>query len=215
MVRAMLDEALPDPSTVTPPCIRAGFPDRKDDGAMEARADAARGADDEADLVERARRGDRDAFGELFRLHHASLYRLARAHVGDAAEDVVAETFLRAWRGLERYRPMGVPFVAWLYGIARHVVGDELRRRGRLRVVEAVPDRPSEPGGEEDRVTLAAALRRLPDRQRQVLELKFLLGLSNEEVGRAMGKGPGAVNAMQWRALEALRRMLEGTWTDG
>lgn len=78
-----------------------------------------------------------------------------------------------------------------------------------------MPDRASEPGGEEDRLALAAALRRLSDRQRQVVELKFLLGLSNEEVGRALGRSPGAVNAMQWRALEALRRTLEGTWTEG
>ncbi len=211
----MLEEAPRDTSAEAPPYIPGGFPDRKGDGPMQARGDAARDVDGEGELVERARRGDREAFGELFRLHHDRLYRLARAHVGDAADDVVAETFLRAWRGLDRYRPMGPPFVAWLYGIARHVVADELRRRSRVHLVAVAPDAPSEVAGETDRLALAATIRRLPERQRQVLELKFLVGLSNEEVGRALGKSPGAVNAIQWRALEALRGMLEETWSEG
>lgn len=213
MLGPMLEETLPGASpSQAPPYIPDGFPDTRGGGRTGTRAHGAGGAEEVAELVERARRGDRDAFGELFRLHHGRVYRLARAHVGQGADDVVAETFLRAWRGLDRYRPTGVPFAAWLYGIARHVVADELRRRSRVRVMAEVPDRPAE-ALEDDRLTLAAAIRRLPERQRQVVELKFLLGLSNEEVGRALGKSPGAVNAIQWRALESLRRMLEESWT--
>ena len=213
MLGPMLDDALPEPSPPrAPPYIPDAFPDTQGDERTGIGTQGAVGVDDAAALVERAGRGDRDAFGELFRLHHGRVYRLARAHVGEAADDVVAETFLRAWRGLERYRPTGVSFAAWLYGIARHVVADELRRRSRVRVTAEVPDRSSEPQ-EDDRLTLAAAIRRLPERQRQVVELKFLVGLSNEEVGRALGKSPGAVNAIQWRALESLRRMLEEAWT--
>jgi RNA polymerase sigma-70 factor (ECF subfamily) len=213
MLEPMLHEGLPEPPPLqAPPYIPDGFPDTEGDGRTGIGGLEARGVDDAAALVERARDGDRDAFGELFRLHHGRVYRLARAHLGEAADDVVAETFLRAWRGLGRYRPTGVPFAAWLYGIARHVVADELRRRSRVRLTAEVPDRASE-SQEDDRLTLAAAIRRLPERQRQVMELKFLVGLSNEEVGRALGKSPGAVNAIQWRALESLRRMLEEAWT--
>jgi len=57
-------------------------------------------------------------------------------------------------------------------------------------------------------LTLSQAMDRLPQEQRQVLELKFLVGLTNSEVAAALGKTTGAVNAKQWRALEALRRTL-------
>lgn len=158
-------------------------------------------------LVERAKHGDKDAFGELYRLYHDSLYRLARVRLGAAAEDAVSETFLRAWAGLSRYRDTGAPFVAWLYGIARHVVLDEMAKRRR---VEPRAEPPAQRGdsGVDDRLTLAAAIDRLPDEQRQVLELKFLAGLSNPEVAKALGKTVGAVNAKQWRALQALREVL-------
>lgn len=158
-------------------------------------------------LVERAREGDKGAFEALYRLYHAPLYRMARFHLREGAEDAVAETFLRAWVALPRYRDTGAPFVAWLYGIARHVVADEIARGRRVEPRAEVPDRGRE-WAEEDRLSLAAAIARLPRRQRQVVEMKFLIGLSNPEVARALGKSVGSVNAMQWLALRALRKRL-------
>lgn len=159
-------------------------------------------------LVERAKEGEREAFGDLYRRYHPPLFRLARAHLGEGAEDAVAETFLRAWDALPRYRDTGAPFVAWLYGIARHVIADEFRRRAR---VEPRPDLPSRlvEWAVDDELALAAAIRRLPNEQRQVVELKFLMGATNAQVAAALRKSEGAVNAKQWRALAALRRMLE------
>jgi RNA polymerase sigma-70 factor (ECF subfamily) len=160
-----------------------------------------------ASLVERARHGDRGAFGEVYRACHAPLFRLARLHLGPAAEDAVAETFVRAWAGLARYRDTGAPFIAWLYGIARHVIADELARARRVEPRAQVPDRIEE-SAVDDRLTLSEAMARLPEEQRRVLELKFLLGMTNPEVAAVLGKTTGAVNAKQWRALEALRQAL-------
>lgn len=161
-------------------------------------------------LVERAKEGEREAFGDLYRRYHPPLFRLARAHLGEGAEDAVAETFLRAWKGLPRYRDTGAPFLAWLYGIARHVIADEFRRRARVEPRPDLPDRRVE-WAVDDELALAAAIRRLPDEQRQVVELKFLMGATNAQVAAALGKSEGAVNAKQWRGLAALRRMLEET----
>ena len=111
MLRRMLDEAIPEASLPhAPPCIPSGLRDTstEDDGRAGPVAEGNRRVDEEVDLVGRARRGDRDAFGELFRLHHGRLYRFARAHVGEAADDVVAETFLRAWRALAVTAPRGL-----------------------------------------------------------------------------------------------------------
>lgn len=163
-------------------------------------------------LVGRAREGDREAFGVLYAEYRRRIHRLARFSLSEAAaEDAVGETFVRAWAALPRYRDTGAPFVAWLYGIARHVVADARRKSSRLEP-RAEPDvEPFETGDASlDRMVLGSALARLPDEQRAIVELKFLGGLSNEEVGRALGKTPGAVNTQQWRALGALRELMGG-----
>jgi RNA polymerase sigma-70 factor (ECF subfamily) len=158
-------------------------------------------------LVGRAQDGDRDAFGELYRIHLPAVGRLVRFRLGRPDEDLVADVFLRAWRGLDTYRDRGVPFAAWLYGIARHVSVDELRKRGRVESVEQVPDRAEDPMIAE-LLTLHGAIDRLPTEQRQVIELKYLVGMSNDEVAAATGTTAGAVNAKQWRALRALAEIL-------
>jgi RNA polymerase sigma-70 factor (ECF subfamily) len=162
---------------------------------------------EERELVGMARDGDRDAFGQLFLAHHGAIFRLARASLGDGADDIASETFVRAWNALPRYRDTGAPFVAWLYGITRHIVVDELRRRARFQS-QAEIDTGTFEHPSDDGLALAAALGELPDEQRQILELKFFLGLTNAEVGVALGKTPGAINTKQWRALQALRERM-------
>lgn len=165
------------------------------------------GLDPALELVERARAGDRDAFGAIYRAHFPAIFRLARLHLGEGAEDVVAETFLRAWKGLPRYKDTGAPFSAWLYAIARHVVVDEVRRRVRTEPRKQVPDQPVEEAG-VDRIALARVIERLPGEQRKVIEMKYLLQMRNAEVAAALGKTIGAVNALQGRALRNLRDLL-------
>lgn len=161
-------------------------------------------------LVRRAQAGDRDAFGMIFMELQPRILRLARLRLGGAAaEDAAAETFLRAWSGLGRYREMAVPFAAWLYGIARHVISDIGRKeRSTAEVTGEVAADDFAPTSEA-RVRLSAGLASLPDEQRRVVELKFFMGLTNDEVARALGKSAGAVNTQQWRALANLRRALE------
>lgn len=185
--------------------ISGPSPDRKSEDVVPDDTERRR----QARLVERAREGDREAFGELYRRHHPAVYRLVRFHLGDGAEDAVADTFLRAWTSLHRYRDTGAPFVAWLYGIARHVVADARRAARRTEPRADLPDRPVDTRERDDeRLALAAALAGLPGVQRTVIELKFLVGLDNTTLGAALGKSPGAINALQWRAIEALKRLM-------
>lgn len=160
------------------------------------------------ELVALAKAGDREAFGDLYRIYHAPIFRVVRAQLGDGADDAVAETFVRAWSSLHRYREMGVPFVGWLYGIARNVVADEFRRRRRVEPTDRLPEEMIGSTVDDD-LSLAAAMARLSDEQRKVVELKFLVGLTNAEVASVLGISPGAVNSKQWRALGILRRALE------
>lgn len=196
-----------DDSSGSEPCISGSQTDGKD---VEGGTAGSGPPDEVRELVRRAQDGDREAFGELYRLHHGRVFRLARASLGaSGAEDAAAETFVRAWESLPRYRDTGAPFAAWLYGIARHVVADAGRSRRRLVPWARPPEGTEEAPAPEGRMDLARAVRRLPREQRRVVEMKFLMGLSNGEVGRALGKSPGAVNTQQWRALERLRRLME------
>jgi RNA polymerase sigma-70 factor (ECF subfamily) len=158
-------------------------------------------------LVARAQEGDRAAFEALYRDHVQAVARQVRLRLGSADEDVVAEVFLRAWRGLASYRDMGRAFGAWLHGIAHHVVVDELRTRARTTPVAEIPDRGIDPMTIE-LLSLREALDRLPEDQRQVIELKYLVGMTNDEVAAAMDSTPGAVNTKQWRALRTLSTIL-------
>jgi RNA polymerase sigma-70 factor (ECF subfamily) len=159
-------------------------------------------------LVERAKDGDRDAFGVLYGDHAAAVARVVRFRLGRDDEDAVSEVFLRAWRGLAGYRDTGAPFSAWLYAIARHVAIDLIRTSARTEPRADVPDREVDEMTAEV-LTLHDAIEQLPTEQRQVIELKYLVGLSNNEVASAMEVSTGAVNAKQWRALKALAEVLE------
>jgi RNA polymerase sigma-70 factor, ECF subfamily len=159
-------------------------------------------------LVSLAADGDADAFEELYRTHVGGVARHVRFRLGHADEDVVAEVFVRAWAGIGTYRDLGRPFGAWLFGIARHVIADRFRAEARTVPVAQTPDRGVEPMTAE-LLALREAIDRLPDDQRQAIELRYLAGLTNDEVAAAMGTSAAAVNTKRWRGLGALRQLLE------
>lgn len=159
-------------------------------------------------LVERAQQGDKSAFGEIYEHFFKPISRLTSFYLGGGSEDATAETFLRAWSSLSRYKPQRAPLAGWLYGIARHVVADELKRRKRAEPFADVPDSGIETS-RDDALVLAAAIEKLPSDQRRIIEMKYFLGMKNPEVARAMKKSIGAVNAQQWRALRALEKWVD------
>jgi RNA polymerase sigma-70 factor (ECF subfamily) len=161
-----------------------------------------------ARLVERAKDGDKDAFGQIFRLHRDAILRFARLRLGPEADDIVSEVFTRAWITLHKYEYTGLPFVAWLYGIARYVVADELTRQSRTQPQADLPESLSR-WAEDDRLALFEAIDTLPTEQRQVIEMKYFMGMRNPEVADVLNTTVNAVNARQWRALATLRDRLE------
>jgi DNA-directed RNA polymerase specialized sigma24 family protein len=88
----------------------------------------------EAELVDLARRGDADAFGELYRLHLDAIYHYISKRVGERCEveDLTQTVFLKAWQALEGYQPSAVPFRGWLYRIAHNKVVDHYRTQKGL-----------------------------------------------------------------------------------
>jgi RNA polymerase sigma-70 factor (ECF subfamily) len=170
--------------------------------------------DAERRLVEAAQ-VDATRFGELYERYVDAIYSFSYHQTGShqQAEEVTAETFERALRHLPRYRWRGVPYSALLYRIAASVVSRHRRRAPFLQLHETHPD--LEPGPEEAWVsgdtgrTLRSALARLPEDQRTVLVLRFEAGMRNAEIARTIGRTEGAVKALTFRGIKALRKNLD------
>ncbi|MCL4459444.1 MAG: sigma-70 family RNA polymerase sigma factor [Chloroflexi bacterium] len=172
------------------------------------------------ELLERAIKRDTEAFGQLYDLYVDRVYRHVYYRLGDRseAEDLTEEVFLRAWQSIERYRPQGVPFVAWLFKIAQNLVVDRYRHKrpkGEVLETETIEtDVWADPVVIAEQhltqQTLRQAVLRLKPEQQQVIMLRFLDGLEYPEVAAILGKSEGAVRIAQFRALQALRHILEG-----
>jgi RNA polymerase sigma-70 factor, ECF subfamily len=166
-------------------------------------------------VVAQAVAGDRDALREVLETIRPIVIRYCRARVGAiersglSADDVAQEVCLAAVMALPRYRDRGRPFLAFVYGIAAHKVADAYRAAGRdlAYPTDSIPDRSSEQVAiEADSVTrMSELLKVLPDKQREILILRVVVGLSAEETASAVGSSAGAVRVAQHRALARLK----------
>jgi RNA polymerase sigma-70 factor, ECF subfamily len=191
----------------------------RENGQPESRDQGRYTTLNEARLVELAR-SDPDAFGELYRRNVDRIYTYVYYRVGSAAdaEALTARTFFQALGGMHRFTDQGVPFVAWLYRIAHNLVANHHRHRARWREssldqVEMggkAADRPEQwVEASERQRALLLAIRRQPEERQHLLTLKFAEQLSNEEIGRTMGRTESSVKSLYFRTLRALRADLE------
>ena len=160
-------------------------------------------------LVELARDGNRDAFGDLVELHWDRLVRLARSVVGDLeAEDAVQDGLVVAWRKLAR---LSDPerFGAWASRIVfRRCVRRARAQRGRVAIDEV--SEPSHTPDPDARIGVWQILAQLAPRQRAVLHLTAAEGCTDVEIAGLLGITPGSVRAHRRRARESVTRILHG-----
>ncbi len=171
-------------------------------------------------LLERAGRADLQALGEIYDRYVERIYSYIYHRVGqvELAEDLTGQVFMRMLEAIRSGRGWQTSFSGWLYRIAHNLVIDYYRRRSRasfvdidetppIAVVEEEPSRRVQAA--LDREDLLAALKQLTEEQAQVITLRFLEGLSIAEVAAIMGKNEGAIKALQYRAIIALRRIMQ------
>lgn len=165
-------------------------------------------------LAVRCQLGEPAAFEELVGLWHLRLWAYLLRLVGEpaAAEDALQETWLRVLRDIPRLRAPS-RLVSWMFGIARHVAVDALRRR-RIHVELSAPEvlqigAPTEVGAlEESLVALESALPSLPFLEREVLTLFYLEELSLREVAEIQAVPEGTVKSRLFRARRLLQERL-------
>ncbi len=174
---------------------------------------------EETKLVMRAKGGNREAFGLLHDRYRQQIFTYLYYRVSDkqTAEDLTGEVFVRMVEKIDSYHPDGKPLAAWLYTIARNLLADMYRKRGRSPEMMPLDERlvsgSDDPVKHADRDLAADCLKRamrfLTETQRQVVLGKFMESRSNAEVARLLGREEGAVKSLQHRALAALRRAIE------
>jgi RNA polymerase sigma-70 factor (ECF subfamily) len=175
-------------------------------------------AETEATLVIRARQGDRSAFGELVRWHHAGVVNVVYRMCGDVqlAEDAAQEAFLQAWQHFESFRP-GSSLRNWLYRIAVNAAVDTLRRAQDKPVppLDSLPDHDPGPGPEaqlirsEQSCMVQRAILSLTGTNRAVLVLREYGGLSYQEISAALDIPIGTVMSRLNHARDRLREILK------
>jgi RNA polymerase sigma-70 factor (ECF subfamily) len=174
-------------------------------------------------LVGAAVDGDLGAVEGVLRWIHPLVVRYCRVRVGvqdkafTSADDVAQEVCFAVLRALPSYRDQGRPFLAFVYGIAAHKVADARRSaaRNRAKPVPEIPDTPNLADGPEQQAMHSESVGRvtklldtLSGKQREILVLRVVMGLSAEETAKAVGSTAGAVRVAQHRALDQLRNVL-------
>ncbi|MEO6473359.1 MAG: sigma-70 family RNA polymerase sigma factor [Aeromicrobium sp.] len=170
-------------------------------------------------LVDLAKDGDAEAFGQLYDHYVQGVFRFVYYRVGSRplAEDITSETFARGLRSIQRFNWQGKDFGAWLTTIARNLIADHFKSsRSRLEVVtEVLPESKTLVASPEHDVLsmisnelLYDAVNQLPKEQRDCVLMRFIQGLSIAQTAAALGRSEGAVKQLQLRAIRGLSKLV-------
>ena len=210
--------------------IEPAAPGRTEDLTTERAVVAENAVNDEARLISKARSGDTGSFSALVELYQERAVRTARSFVGNLedARDVAQDAFVKAYKNLGRFDSES-RFYTWFYRILLNTCKDFLRKKKvrrylsfwfgknepeeELDPVAGAPDDGRNAREElmdaETGMLIQSALEKLPFRQRSAFALRYLEGLSLEEIARHMQISEGAIKAELWHAAKKMRRLLK------
>jgi RNA polymerase sigma-70 factor (ECF subfamily) len=184
--------------------------------ANSADGDSSAQSDYDSILVEQAKAGESEVWEHWFDQYYQQLYSYAflRTRRKADAEDIVAQVLLEAVKGINRYQYQGRPIIAWLFGIAHNLIADAFKRQQRRVDTQSTSTELEVAGegldGRIENLDLLLALDGLTDEQRDVIILRYFMGLGTKEIGDALGKSEAAVYSLQARGILALRSSMGG-----
>lgn len=167
--------------------------------------------------VQKAKSGDKDSFGAIYNYYYKQLYRYCQFNLRDAvlAQDIVQETFLRAWKGIGKFSfSDGGTMQAFLYRIARNLIIDHSRRKKTEKLedheyIEAESQFEDDIDRNTDRGKLKQALVKLPEKDRQIVILRYFEEMSFQEISKVIKVREGALRVRIHRILEKLKNIIE------
>lgn len=180
----------------------------------------------EKDLIQKAKNGDQDAFGQLVLAHQNKVYTICVHMVTDREEaaDLAQEAFLKAWRSLSTFQGES-SFATWMHRLTTNVCLDYLRKQSRRQNISTAVSLDDEDSGwtepadhsqdpqqhlerEERKRALSRALAELPEHHRQTLIMREVSGMSYQEIADALNTDLGTIKSRIARARERLRKIL-------
>lgn len=170
-------------------------------------------------LIERAKLGDKEAFGSLYREFYIPVFRYIYLRVSskEEAEDLTQTVFLKTYQSIKRYQVSDADPLAYFFTVARNTVIDFYRKRkevsleGNEQVFE-IPDLRNNPeedfSKQENHTMIMSALAALPEDQKEIVILKFINELSNSEIAKLLNKKEPSIRQIQHRAIKNLQLQL-------
>lgn len=174
---------------------------------------------EEERLVREAVSGNQDAFTRLYNEHFDRVYRYVyfRTSKRSEAEDLTQEVFLKALQSIGSFKWREVPFAAWLFRIAHNLVIDNARKQSKQKTAPleeawavSVEDPVALTEQKSEMADLAAAMKKLPPAQQEVISLRFIAEMPIAEVAKVLKKSEGTVKALQFNGTVALRKIFAG-----
>ncbi len=169
-------------------------------------------------LIELAQTGDKEAFGKLYEVYYVPVFRYIyfRIRKKEDTQDLAQTVFLKVYQSIDRYKDTGKDPLAYFFTIARNTMIDYLRKRKELNLYDFVEieaqdkDSPEEIAGKtETKEIVERAILNLKDDQKEVVIMKFMIGLPNGDIAKQLGKSEDAIRQIQHRALETLRKKIK------
>ena len=171
----------------------------------------------EQQLVLLACAGNANAFGKLYERHMLQIYRYIYYQIShkEDSEDLTELVFMKAWESLGSYKATDVPFKAWLYRIAHNLVVDRYRNDKQELSLDNYSETRDPQQNIDDYINwlddsqgLSKALAQLESSYRQVVTLRFIVGLTHSETAKIVQLSENNVRVIQYRALQMLRKIL-------
>ena len=187
---------------------------------MPSQKETALSAEEESNLVARAKEGDETAISRLYRQYAPGVYGYIACRVRDpaAADNLTSEVFLRALEGLAQFEYRGIAISAWLYRIAHDRMADHFCRQARRPIIppedELLPAQDGIDQAVDARLPVeqvGKVIERLTAEQHQVVLLRFVAGFTLKEIAYVMDRSTDAIKMLQLRALTCLRQLVAQT----
>lgn len=168
----------------------------------------------EKNLVNRARKGEAEAFGLLYDHYMPQIFRFIYLKVShrEEAEDLTHQVFMKAWQNITNYEEQGFPFSSWLYQISRNQVIDYYRQKKPQLDIELVKenlfiDTLPDTDQKLEFNKIIKTLNKLTQEQKDVIIMHFINDQSIKEIANILKKSEGAIRLLQHRALNRLKKI--------
>lgn len=170
------------------------------------------------ELLRKAQKGDKDAFGQIYKIYFNKIYRYCRIQLSseEAAQDTAQETFFKAWKAISTFSNYdGSSIQAYLFRIARNTIIDLSRKKPELSLdnaleVETNDNFEDELNKKEDIEMVQQALLKLEEDDRQIVVLRFFEEMPHEQIAQVTGLNTGTIRVKLHRVLNKLKEIIDG-----